>query len=233
MFRQIFDSPQLIIRKQGIQNFQLKSAPTFKNEEEGLRWQFFNIGNPYLSEDGRTYNAIDKNGRYISNFVSQYSPIIENNIEPKIKNLVRSFHKKGYLTVGSCQAHSLKERRWISFVFDSDESRTQFVNKIKISKISCFFEYDIPLEPRDGDLNDFVADESYKSKIWSILVHRQYETFFQLRLVFGPELKERRFSFLNKLEELKYEQIYSRYRLEKDTQRLISFVDSKLPPYTG
>lgn len=72
-------------------------SQTYSSLEEMHRWALFNLGNTKSGEDGRTYVYIYKEGRYVSRFVSQYSKIIVDNIEPQIRlpfknrNLLQSF----------------------------------------------------------------------------------------------------------------------------------------------
>jgi hypothetical protein len=98
--------------------------------KEMHRRAMFEVGNTQTGKDGRTYVSIDRDGEYQSCFVSQYSKIIEKNIEPKIAAVCRALHNKNYLTFGSCQGHSDSKLRWVGLVFNTKEQKSEFVRSV-------------------------------------------------------------------------------------------------------
>jgi hypothetical protein len=110
------------------------------SQEQQVRNQLFYQGNRRKGKDGRTYNYIDDRGEYISNFVSQYSNIIQNNIEPKIKDLVLGLHERGYLTWASCQGHlGDQKRRWVGLAFNDITQKNLLMREINDLNLPIYF----------------------------------------------------------------------------------------------
>ena len=110
------------------------------SQEEQVRNQLFYQGNRRKGKDGRTYNYIDDKGEYISNYVSQYSSIIHNNIEPKIRPLVLGLHDRGYLTFASCQGHKGdQKRRWVGLAFSGLDQKNLFIASINDLRLPVYF----------------------------------------------------------------------------------------------
>tara|TARA_R110000796_G_C14514286_1_gene430203 strand:- start:198 stop:956 length:759 start_codon:yes stop_codon:yes gene_type:complete len=111
------------------QQQQESNEPMFTSVEDGHRYAMFVKGNDHL-KNGRTYCFKDEDGNYVSTFVSQYSDIIENNLEPRVKDGVLALHKKGYLTFTSCQGHDDSKHRYIGVVFNTTEQKQEFVSEM-------------------------------------------------------------------------------------------------------
>lgn len=94
--------------------------------EELHRYALFEKPIKMRGPDGRTYDYRDEDGEYVSHFISQYSPLITDNIEPGVKLLVRMLHGHWYLTMGSCQGHEDSQFRWVSMVFTKPEELSNF-----------------------------------------------------------------------------------------------------------
>lgn len=161
------------------------SMPSFKTKKEMYEWAFFNLGNPYKSEDGRTYYGIDKNGTYMSHYVSQYSKLIDDNVEDGIKPVVQALHRRKYLTAGSCQSHKAGEKRWVCLLFYSYALREQFKEEMLKSKLPIsFMNYVAPRMRDEKDPNKFLDyDTAYLTDMWNALVCRRYEKFYPLKLI--------------------------------------------------
>ena len=86
-------------------------------------------GNDHMI-NGRTYCYKDEDGNYVSSFVSQYSDIIEQNLEPRVRDGVRALHEKGYLAFTSCQGHDDSKHRYIGVVFNTKEQKKDFIKNI-------------------------------------------------------------------------------------------------------
>ena len=102
---------------------------TFETPEQVHRYAMFVEGNPFL-KDGRTYVEKDEDGNYISSFVSQYSNIIKDNLEPGVKEAVLKLNEKGYLTFTSCQGHDDSKYRYIGVLFNTVEQKRQFISEV-------------------------------------------------------------------------------------------------------
>ena len=98
--------------------------------DEKHRRAMFIIGNK-LNSEGRTYTHIDDDGEYVSSFVSQYSSIISNNIEPGVRSAVLGLHTKGYLTYTSCQGHADSKHRYIGVVFNTLDQKLRFMLEVE------------------------------------------------------------------------------------------------------
>lgn len=108
---------------------QESNEPQLQNAEDGHRYSMFVKGNSHMI-NGRTYCYKDEDGNYVSSFVSQYSDIIEQNLEPRVKDGVLALHKKGYLTFTSCQGHDDSKHRYIGVVFNTKEQKKDFIKNI-------------------------------------------------------------------------------------------------------
>ena len=104
---------------------QESNEPQLNSAEDGHRYAMFVKGNDHLI-NGRTYCFQDEDGNYVSTFVSQYSDIIEQNLEPRVKEGVLALHAKGYLTFTSCQGHDDSKHRYIGVVFNNKEQKKEF-----------------------------------------------------------------------------------------------------------
>lgn len=191
---------QIQQEQQQVQKVDLKTA------EDMHRYAMFVKGNTETGPDGRRYTHIDEDGEYQSCFVSQYSPIIDDNLEPKIKKVCQLLHNKGYLTFGSCQGHADSLDRWVGLVFNNKEQKQKFIDEVNKFGLEVYW-YDNFLntkeEPRDPDpwysdeggflhivwdapeLTDLSVD--YKrnkpytkqelTKFWNIQMCRQYDSY--------------------------------------------------------
>ena len=106
-----------------------QNEPDLRCAEDGHRYAMFVKGNDHLI-GGRTYCFKDEDGNYVSTFVSQYSDIIEQNLEPKVRAAVLALHDKGYLTFTSCQGHKDSKHRYIGVLFNTKEQKQDFINNV-------------------------------------------------------------------------------------------------------
>ncbi len=111
------------------QYHQESNEPGFTSPEDGHRHAMFVKGNDHLI-DGRTYCFQDEDGNYVSTFVSQYSSIIKDNLEPGVKEAVLALHKKGYLTFTSCQGHDDSKHRYIGVLFNTKQQKADFIKEM-------------------------------------------------------------------------------------------------------
>jgi hypothetical protein len=113
--------------------------------EELHRRSMFETPIKCRGKDGRTYDYIDEDGKYISHYVSQFSPLIDNSVEPEVLVLVRTLHSLGYLTMGSCQGHANSRFRWVTMVFTHQLDLENFKQMVD--------EFGLPVTWYDNFLN--------------------------------------------------------------------------------
>ena len=198
----------------------LSNMPPLNTPEEQHRWAMFVEGNTHTGEDGRTYTDIDKDGNYISTFVSQYSDIIRENIEPGVKDAVLKLHEKGYLTFTSCQGHEDSKYRYIGVLFNTKEQKQEFINNVNAFNCNIHWYDNVinsierPCRPipnyAEGAITIHVVwdDKSYHdstrierrqrpytdlelTKFWNILTCRNYSNYEAIVFSFGYRLMER------------------------------------------
>lgn len=110
-----------------------QNEPDIRCAEDGHRYAMFVKGNDHLI-NGRTYCFKDEDGNYVSTFVSQYSDIIDKNLEPGVREAVRKLNSKGYLTFTSCQGHADSKHRYIGVVFNTPEQKKEFMDNMDALK---------------------------------------------------------------------------------------------------
>ena len=116
------------------QQQQESNEPDLRCAEDCHRHAMFVKGNEHVV-NGRTYSFKDEEGNYVSCFVSQYSNIIERNLEPGVRDAVLALHKRGYLTFTSCQGHDDSKHRYIGVVFNTKQQKKDFVSEM--NKLDC------------------------------------------------------------------------------------------------
>jgi hypothetical protein len=197
----IFDPPAIIseapqYKKQNKKNDSLSFKDKLKNH-------LFFGSIKYRGNDGRTYNYIDKNGEHVSSFLSPYNSKILDNVEPKIKNLVKILINKGYLTASSCQGHPYDDIhiRYITIAFINEEEKINFISKINSFKLPIYWYENFlnfkenPKKPenREGmtmainmkDVNftsiESLRESGYSKKdlidFWNIMFSRNYDEY--------------------------------------------------------
>lgn len=84
--------------------------------------------------DGRIY-GVSKDGSYTSHSVSPYSKVFLDNLEEKIKPLVLALKEKGYLSLSSCEGHSIYFRRYVTLIFPSQETALEFQSSLPFNHL--------------------------------------------------------------------------------------------------
>lgn len=112
------------------QYVQEETIPTLNTPEDCHKYAMFVKGNKHF-DNGRTYVFKDDFGKYVSTFVSQYSDIIEKNLEPGVRDAVLALQERGYLTFTSCQGHADSKHRYIGVVFNNPAQKGQFIHEMK------------------------------------------------------------------------------------------------------
>jgi hypothetical protein len=218
---------------------QEQSESTFKNYEDGHRYAMFVQGNKY-NIGGRTYIFKDEHGEYVSSFVSQYSKIIDKNLEPLVKQAVLALHKKGYLTFTSCQGHQRGDNRYVGIVFNTKKQKEKFINEVNNLKCDIHW-YDnvintverpcqkVPLWATVITLhivfddftfaNSSIVDrrerpytDNQLTKFWNIQMCRNYDHYECIIMCFGyPMLEKNIFHKIKKLLFFDYKKVSNSY----------------------
>lgn len=248
--------------KSSIEQQYIIRAPFYTEEkinpvsaEERHRRAMFEIGNTRIGKDGRTYVSIDQNGEYQSCFVSQYSKIIENNIEPKVKNVCIELHNRNYLTFGSCQGHKDSRIRWVGLVFNNKEQKKNFIENVDSFGLKVFW-YDNHIDsverPRkkepwyaDGirlhivwdqpylegasidEKREFSYTDNHLTKFWNVQMCRKYEHYETVIMCIGRKIVAE-----NWFEQLKSYINYNEKEIDSITQQLEEKI-KLLPLYHG
>ena len=147
------------------QYVQEESQPDLRTAESRHTYAMFVKGNDHLI-NGRTYCYRDEDGNYVSTFVSQYSNIIEKNLEPKVRSAVLALHDKGYLTFTSCQGHENSKHRYIGVLFNNKEQKNKFIEEVE--SLNCdihFYDNIINSVERPGKEVPWWADGGYNVHI--------------------------------------------------------------------
>lgn len=196
--------------------FYSEVKPVSMSAEQRHRRAMFEIGNTRFGKDGRTFVSIDRNGEYQSCFVSQYSGIIEKNIEPKVRGICLELHKKNYLTFGSCQGHEDTKIRWIGLVFNTLDQKLDFIKNIDDLGLEIYW-YDNHInsierpkkkEPwysdscklhivwdqphlEDSSIDEkreFPYSESDLTKFWNVQMSRKYGRYESVIMCIGKKM---------------------------------------------
>lgn len=199
------------------QEYSSYEEPILKTPEDGHRYAMFVKGNTHLI-NGRTYIFKDELGQHISTFVSQYSPIVNSNLEPEVKKAVLALHDKGYLTYTSCQGHGDSKHRYIGVVFNTVSQKHKFIREMNKLKLDIYWYNnavntkerpceDVPLWSDAIQLhivyddssfaNSSVADrrdkpytENQLTKFWNIQMCRNYDRYESIVFSFGYPMVE-------------------------------------------
>jgi hypothetical protein len=186
--------------------------------EDRHRYAMFVKGNTHLI-NGRTYMFKDHLGQYVSTFVSQYSPIIDNNLEPGVRKAVLALNAKGYLTYTSCQGHDDSKHRYIGVVFNTIEQKVKFIDEVSRLGLEVHW-YDNSINSKERpcdplpwwsdairlhivyDDNSFAGatvedrrDHPYSdqdlTKFWNIQMCRNYDHYESIVFSFGYPMVEK------------------------------------------
>jgi hypothetical protein len=179
------------------------------NFEDKLKRHLFHGSIKHRGKDGRTYNFVDKNGEYVSSFLSPYNSKILDNIEPKVQNIVSTLIDKGYLTAASCQGHPEDNlnTRFVIIAFISDEERARFINTVDKFELPIYWYYnflnfvELPKKPevRDGyqisvsmhedDIFDSIDQQRQAgysqadlTRFWNIMFSRNYQAYYPVQM---------------------------------------------------
>lgn len=224
-------------------------GPRFSSMEEVHKDSLYNHYNTRKGQDGRTYTKIDKDGNYISHYVSPYAKKFWSgmNVEPKIESVVRALWEKGYLTFTSCQGHKGSPMRYVGITFVNDEERDKFIKKMSHLPVTwhynCINPIDDPLEHDDGNWmrmqwdqedtstktqSDFTEKRYTKQQLtdfWNIMFSRGYKQYSPVVMCIACNM--------NPKHELDYYWWKLRYIFSKDkaTKRIAAFIDNHVDQY--
>jgi hypothetical protein len=116
-----------------------KRQETFLTKREPLteRQKLLKIVNTTHNKkhsDGRIY-ALSQDGSYSSHSVSPYAKSFLDNIEEKIKPLILALKDKNYLSISSCEGHTIYFKRYVTLVFPSKATALEFQSRLPFKKL--------------------------------------------------------------------------------------------------
>lgn len=103
-------------------------------DEEEKRSKIVNTVYNKKWPDGRIY-GLSQDGSYTSHSVSPYSKFFLDNIEERIKPLIIALKEKGYLSLSSCEGHSIYFKRYVTLIFPSKETAVEFQSLFPFTKL--------------------------------------------------------------------------------------------------
>lgn len=226
-----------------VETSQTKRVAARKNMEELHRYSLFEKPIKFRGKDGRTYDYVDENGRYISHFISQHSPLINDNLEPGVAVLVRLLHLKGYLTMGSCQGHEDSPFRWVSLAFPEKEQLESFQKlvdelKLPITWYDNFLNFREKKKKLDDDsyqlaftwnqynvnarslesLRDQGYSEEELTKYLNIMYSRDHQKYHLIKMVIASKMGDKSF-----FEKLRWKRWYQ--KRDEITEKLVAALD--------
>lgn len=176
-------------------------GPGFQSNADVHKYSLYKRYNTRQGKDGRTYTSIDRDGNYISHYVSPYAKKFWSgmNVEPEIEPVVRALWEKGYLTFTSCQGHKGSPMRYVGIAFVNDTERDKFVDSMSHLPVTwhynCVNPIDDPLDYDDGNWMRMQWDQEGDSAktqaeftdkrytkqeltdFWNIMFNRNYDSF--------------------------------------------------------
>lgn len=243
-----FSPPAIVEQVENPQKYELIFDPKPEKDIDWpmVRYALFHAQNKHRGPDGRTYNEIE-DGKYLSSFVSQYAPQIYDNIEPGVLPLVKALHDKGYLTFGSCQSHSIEERRWVGLVFHTEAAREEFRRFVRASWLPIHFYTDIfPWDHAHGTrlVHSFKPNYTREDSVtyWNIMYGRAHPEYFPLLLLICglPYDEDEKFywsslfrSIYRVFRDLFYFYILKRFFVDAVTKKLAKYIEKKAPTFSG
>lgn len=217
------------------QEYSQQDKPVLRTPEDRHYYAMFVAGNNF-NIGGRTYMWKDHHGQYVSTFVSQYADIIQNNLEPGVKDAVLALHEKGYLTYTSCQGHNDSRHRYIGVVFNTKEQKGKFIQEVR--KLNCDIYWydnaintverpwkDVPwwsdairlhiVYDNEAFANSSIVDrrdnpytDEELTKFWNIQMCRNYDQYESIIFTFGYPMVEK-----NLWEKIKKTFFYNHYKV--------------------
>jgi len=190
-------------------------------------------------ENGRIY-SIGSDGEYSSHSVSPYSKTFIDNIEEKIQSLVTTLVKRGYLTVSSCQGHSLGEGRQIHICFKSKKEIERFISEIKtattkhmffdVHKAEEFFNIQVDFE-NNGKINikkaKIESNHDGLTSYMKAMFWQHSDSWYVLGMFLIGDLNLKKASLWQVIKRW----VYKKFLLEKDTQKLANHINQNTAPY--
>ncbi len=143
-----------------------------------------------LWAEGNNTNGID-----VSPFVSEFREQIEDDIWPAVKALL----DRNYLTVTSCQGHTLYDSAFVTVSFPNTDIADKFINMVR--DIVVYAEYDNTITSSTDRLNHLFLKnytEYYHVRV-GVLQYSPYINFFlqPLKQMFIDHLTNRLTSLSN------------------------------------
>lgn len=230
--------PVKIVRE--IKNFKIKSEKVFKKAEPlSTRDKLLKIVNTSYNKqwpDGRIY-GLSKEGQYTSHSVSPYSKHFSKNIEKNIQPLVFALKEKNYLTISSCEGHSIYFKRYVTVIFPSKETALEFKERLPFKKLKfnlnhCSDVLNNSLEVDDyGNILNSKKEKRENDKQAALeyvncFIKRNYADAWFLEIIISDQIKHEEgiWKYFKNFKEIIFKKIFINFY----TNRLTNFIKRKI-----
>lgn len=184
-------------------------------------------------KDGRIHGT-DKDGNYVSHSVTPYAKKFWDNIEEKIQPLIKALKDKGYLSMSSCQGHSLMDRRFVMLIFPSKEAALQFQQNLPF-KLTYNLRHATEVLNSKLDVNEYGTinnvskqklDNNMEQTMYYVnaFIKRNYSDAWFLDMIIVDEAKNVK-GFWKKFKRF----MLKKFFLEAYTKKIVKYIKEKLP----
>lgn len=243
--RQNIIAPSSIIIQSQVEQKDLSKAQfaidrkSFATTEDYVYYLTHYVNNTKQKE-GRIYFSM-KDGILCANSLSPYAEKFWENIEEKIKPVVKILYQKRYLTYSSCEGHGLDFRRYIGLAFCDEDSRAyvaNYINDLNIKGVSTKLHETVSNNevvehkatgkptPTKNNKSNLNIDKKGEVNSFNIQFHRNYEQYFFLEIIIYDEIS---YKYEGVLKE--FIKVYKRWdkkrNQEKSTQLLLEKLSTK------
>lgn len=202
-----------------------------------------------VQSSGRINSGGDSRAYATSVSVSPYSKELEFNLEGGVKKLVKALIGKGYLTLSSCEAHTIEDRRNVVIAFKDLATVSKFINDMNKYQFFDTVEFNIfrpesYMEPPESYKEKFrniyterlKGNNSKREKLnkdqcvlsLNTLFGRGYDDYVLLELIVSPNVNDLGRSLWTKFK-IWSQRIFG--RTNSMTRSLTEFVEGELPFY--
>ena len=225
-------------KEQDFSNIQFNiDKKSFATTSEYIYYLTHNVNN-IRHNNGRIYFSM-KEGVLCANSVSPYSDNFWDNIEEKIKPLVKIINSKRYLTYSSCEGHGMDFRRYIGLAFCDEDTRAyveQYIKGLNIKGVStrlydCVSNnvvetHNVTGKPIPTKKNEVVVqNKENEVQSFNIQFHRNYYDYYFMEIVIYDEISYDYQGVINEVKKI-YKRIIKKKNLEKSTSELVKGLSS-------
>lgn len=186
--------------------------------------------------DGRIY-ALSQDGSYSSHSVSPYAKTFLDNIEEKIKPLILALKDKNYLSISSCEGHTIYFKRYVTLVFPSKMTALEFQSRLPFKKLKFNLKHCTEV------LNNAVEHDEYGNIIntkkvepinnkenaveyINCLVKRNYVDAWLLEVIISDQIhhEDGWGKYFRNWKEI----LFKKFFMESFTKKLTKFIEKKI-----